>query len=46
MIFWGATGYNTLIMLGGLQGIPKELYDAASVDVRGLFRNLFMSRFP
>lgn len=32
MVIWGATGYNTLIMLGGLQGIPNELYDAASVD--------------
>ncbi len=32
MVFWGITGYNTLIMLGGLQGIPNELYDAASVD--------------
>jgi cellobiose transport system permease protein len=32
MVFWSAAGYNVLIMLGGLQGIPTELYDAASVD--------------
>jgi cellobiose transport system permease protein len=32
MIFWGIAGYNILIMLGGLQGIPLEMYDAASVD--------------
>jgi ABC-type sugar transport system permease subunit len=32
MVFWGIAGYNVLIMLGGLQGIPPELYDAASVD--------------
>ena len=32
MVFWGIAGYNILIMLGGLQGIPAELYDAASVD--------------
>jgi cellobiose transport system permease protein len=32
MVFWSAAGYNVLIMLGGLQGIPHELYDAASVD--------------
>jgi cellobiose transport system permease protein len=32
MVFWSAAGYNVLIMLGGLQGIPADLYDAASVD--------------
>lgn len=32
MVFWSVAGYNVLIMLGGLQGIPHELYDAASVD--------------
>ncbi len=32
MVVWAGTGYNTLIMLGGLQSIPNELYDAASVD--------------
>lgn len=32
MVFWGIAGYNILIMLGGLQGIPADLYDAASVD--------------
>jgi cellobiose transport system permease protein len=32
MIFWSGAGYNILIMLGGLQGIPSDLYDAASVD--------------
>ncbi|MBX3081474.1 MAG: sugar ABC transporter permease [Anaerolineae bacterium] len=32
MVFWSVAGYNILIMLGGLQGIPLELYDAASVD--------------
>lgn len=32
MVIWSVTGYNVLIMLGGLQGIPDALYDAASVD--------------
>ena len=32
MVMWSVTGYNVLIMLGGLQGIPEVLYDAASVD--------------
>jgi len=29
---WGALGSQMLIFLAGLQGIPKEFYDAASVD--------------
>lgn len=29
---WQHTGYNMLFFLAGLQGIPKELYDAASCD--------------
>lgn len=29
---WQHTGYNMLFFLAGLQGIPKELHDAASTD--------------
>jgi multiple sugar transport system permease protein/sn-glycerol 3-phosphate transport system permease protein len=29
---WQHTGYNMLFFLAGLQGIPKELYDAAATD--------------
>jgi lactose/L-arabinose transport system permease protein len=32
---WRWTGYNTVILLSGLQNIPKDLYDAASVDGAG-----------
>ncbi len=32
MVFWSVCGYNVLLMLGGLQGIPTQLYDAAAVD--------------
>ncbi|MBZ0301251.1 MAG: sugar ABC transporter permease, partial [Anaerolineae bacterium] len=46
MIFWGASGYNTLIMLGGLQGIPHELYDAASVDGAGTVQQFFYVTIP
>jgi cellobiose transport system permease protein len=46
MIFWGAAGYNTLIMLGGLQGIPVELYDAASVDGAGTVQKFFYITVP
>lgn len=29
---WGGIGYNILLFLGGLQGIPNELYEAARID--------------
>lgn len=29
---WAHMGFYTLILLAGLQSIPKELYDAASID--------------
>ncbi|MCT2537207.1 sugar ABC transporter permease [Aquibacillus koreensis] len=32
MVFWRWVGYNTIIYLAGLQGIPKELYEAAIID--------------
>ncbi len=36
MAMWGAIGGNTmLIFLAGLQGVPQELYEAASIDGAG-----------
>ncbi|MFG2818548.1 carbohydrate ABC transporter permease [Kitasatospora sp. NPDC048365] len=32
---WHYTGYNAVILLARLQSIPRELYDAASVDGAG-----------
>ncbi|MGO4107569.1 carbohydrate ABC transporter permease [Paenibacillus sp. YAF4_2] len=29
---WGAIGMNMLLVLAGLQGIPKSLYEAADID--------------
>lgn len=29
---WHGMGYNILIMLGGLQAIPREVYEAAEID--------------
>lgn len=29
---WGLIGFNTVLFLAGLQGIPKTLYEAATVD--------------
>ncbi len=31
-ITWRWTGYNAIIILAGLQNIPRDLYEAASVD--------------
>ncbi len=32
MVAWQIIGFNTVLFLAGLQGIPKVLYEAASVD--------------
>jgi multiple sugar transport system permease protein len=32
MSIWGGMGYNMILFLAGLQGIPKTYYDAADVD--------------
>ncbi|MEV6416751.1 sugar ABC transporter permease [Kribbella sp. NPDC051718] len=32
MVDWRWTGYNTLILLGAMQAIPKDLYESASLD--------------
>ena len=37
MSVWGA-GSNMLIFLAGLQGIPTELYEAATIDGAGIWR--------
>lgn len=46
MVLWSVTGYNILIMLGGLQGIPIELYDAASVDGASTLQKFFYITVP
>lgn len=40
---WGVFGANSVILLAGLKGIPKELYEAADIDGAGewaKFRNV------
>ncbi|NBX47531.1 MAG: sugar ABC transporter permease, partial [Chloroflexi bacterium] len=32
VVIWKTTGYDAVIFLAGLQGIPRELYEAARVD--------------
>ena len=43
MGLWGVFGANTVILLAGLKGIPRDLYDAAKVDGAGrasIYRNV------
>ncbi|CAN7593528.1 MULTISPECIES: carbohydrate ABC transporter permease [unclassified Paenibacillus] len=35
MTIWSNIGYNMIIYLAGLQGIPKDLYEAAKIDGAG-----------
>lgn len=46
MVLWRWVGYNSVIALAGLQGIPMELYDAAKVDGAGLFQRLWHITLP
>ena len=32
IVVWFASGLTMLILTGGMQGIPRELYEAAEVD--------------
>ncbi len=45
-ITWRWTGYNSVIILSGLQNIPKELHDAASVDGAGRLTRFFRITVP
>lgn len=43
---WRWVGYQMVILLAGLQNIPKELYDAARVDGAGILRVIFRITLP
>ncbi|MEA2582310.1 MAG: lactose/L-arabinose transport system permease protein, partial [Thermomicrobiales bacterium] len=43
---WGGVGFSTLIVLGGLQAIDQEIYDAARVDGAGSLTVMFKITFP
>ncbi|MFB8031783.1 carbohydrate ABC transporter permease [Streptomyces sp. NPDC056004] len=46
VITWHYTGYNAVMYLAGLQGIPQELYEAAMVDGAGPIRRFFSITLP
>ncbi|MCF6472328.1 sugar ABC transporter permease [Nonomuraea sp. MG754425] len=43
---WSSVGYNLIIFLAGMQAIPKELYEAASMDGAGRVRQFFRITLP
>ena len=45
-ITWRWTGYNSVIMLAGLQTIPEDLYEAARIDGAGKVHQFFCITIP
>lgn len=46
MSIWKYTGYYMVIFLAGLQGVPGELYEAATVDGANGFQKFFKVTLP
>lgn len=46
MVNFRWTGYNALIILAAMQTIPRELYEAATVDGAGRWRQFFSVTIP
>jgi multiple sugar transport system permease protein len=43
---WTSVGYNAVILLSGLQGIPSSYYEAASLDGAGTVYRFFQITLP
>jgi lactose/L-arabinose transport system permease protein len=46
LLVWRWTGYNTIIMLAGLQAIPQQLYEAAKIDGANGVQTFFKITLP
>ena len=46
MAVWNGTGTQVVIYLAGLQNVPPELYDAASIDGAGKWRQFWRITLP
>lgn len=46
MSIWRGLGYNMLLFLAGLQGIPKEFYEAAEIDGADAWQRFLHVTFP
>ncbi|MGM0843705.1 MAG: carbohydrate ABC transporter permease [Bacillota bacterium] len=46
MVFWRWIGYNTIIYLAGIQSIPNDLYEAATIDGANKMQQLIYITMP
>jgi cellobiose transport system permease protein len=46
MVDWRWTGYNALILLAGMQAIPRDLYESAAIDGASQWRQFWSVTFP
>lgn len=46
MVDWRWTGYNTLILLAGMQAIPRDLYESASIDGASQWKQFWSITLP
>lgn len=46
MVDWRWIGYNALIFLAGMQAIPKDLYESASIDGASPWRQFWQITLP
>jgi multiple sugar transport system permease protein len=46
MVAWTYTGYTMILYMAGIQGIPKDLYEAASIDGASKLRQFFSITIP
>jgi multiple sugar transport system permease protein len=43
---WGGLGFQALIYLAGLQGVPRQLYEAAEIDGAGAWAKFWNVTWP
>lgn len=46
VVFWRYVGFNTVLYLAALQTIPKDLYEAASIDGANKWQQFFYVTLP
>lgn len=46
MMVWKSLGYYSLLILAALQGVPKDIYEAAEIDDTPKIRTFFRITLP
>lgn len=46
VVIWSFVGYNMVLFLAGLQGIPRELYEASQIDGASKIQTFFSITLP